>query len=1046
MQNEALALKVAEYEAEIERLKNLLVDQKDLTHKKEMESLVLEQKLRDRDSDCRARDSLIDEKKKVQDGLQNQLLQAQSQERLQLMPWAVHRPVVETCWASEIVHGSWALNLPPNTEVELPAKLAYSGYPVDVPGGSEAILPEGKELRVAFPPYSVLTFAKDVFFEEITVPSGTTIITDAKAAGPLHMTVPPGTRIIPPGNDLDHKLRLLEPSSEPDSAEASAASADDEIYFAPAGVPSAITAPAGSMLEMPMGVRSQLRVPSGCQYIFQMGQKRHLTVPGQSHIRLRDGGDGVLLLPPETCIRLPPADADHRSWNVFLPSDSIATVPKTPATSASLVNITVPNRTRIDGPEEGLGSASVPMGSKDFKNTSGIPLTTEVGPGSVIRLPEPPSSLPQDVAARMHVLGHECVGVALSAMEPSAAASALSDDGLDAEFVAACLTQARPDAINTIIRRVQIEKLRSIFLCLTPSEAGVLLAGYPSNQLRKVLDDLQLGRSMMPEVFEAVVEATTQFHNATMLMNGHVWQVQEATKAVMQLEPRASARLLAGTSAFKAASVLVNSSGHGFRKSAEWAEEIASHATLMHSLGVPYKHLNIKRAGLLQDLADAKNDLDLHKRASALMDHFLDGYGVACTLTRVDESTLLGLEAGMKEICEIPVTPRQGNTRGSSPSPSRSQIRVKSRRTVLASTDVSDMKMSKEDHLEVVASTEDVSWGSAHTVDPRLGMSVQMDSCMLIEYQEEALQKNSVVYRGSLMLVPVVLPDGTKWGAISHIMPSVASQHLLNGSLRRPSVNSQPKALECLLLMAMALRKCVCAILTATRKSVAWHQANNDAIAKELATAKNLAEVEKRDALVKMLTGLNEMKRQLSKEINGPAVLQMLQEIKGYSNPPYSVAKTLTALMVILNFHGFEQYLGETLCAFPAEDELGPLWAFTRNNIQLSTRHPDNIIRILTHESKENGEPHADDDAAASMRLQAAQKMVETVDKAILTKASKAAVVLYDWIQTAIKHHAVEKELLQLEPEITEEEEEEIKVEGIDKEAKAIMNIGRRAH
>ncbi|KAK3254150.1 hypothetical protein CYMTET_36629 [Cymbomonas tetramitiformis] len=356
MQNEALALKVAEYEAEIERLKNLLVDQKDLTHKKEMESLVLEQKLRDRDSDCRARDSLIDEKKKVQDGLQNQLLQAQSQERLQLMPWAVHRPVVETCWASEIVHGSWALNLPPNTEVELPAKLAYSGYPVDVPGGSEAILPEGKELRVAFPPYSVLTFAKDVFFEEITVPSGTTIITDAKAAGPLHMTVPPGTRIIPPGNDLDHKLRLLEPSSEPDSAEASAASADDEIYFAPAGVPSAITAPAGSMLEMPMGVRSQLRVPSGCQYIFQMGQKRHLTVPGQSHIRLRDGGDGVLLLPPETCIRLPPADADHRSWNVFLPSDSIATVPKTPATSASLVNITVPNRTRIDGPEEGAHS------------------------------------------------------------------------------------------------------------------------------------------------------------------------------------------------------------------------------------------------------------------------------------------------------------------------------------------------------------------------------------------------------------------------------------------------------------------------------------------------------------------------------------------------------------------------------------------------------------------------------------------------------------------------------------------------------------------
>eukprot|EP00854_Cymbomonas_tetramitiformis_P008270 gene8270-9825_t len=699
-------------------------------------------------------------------------------------------------------------------------------------GGSVVTIPEGSAASVAIGNNTMLTFANGVQVDEVTLPSGTRVTTPPEAAmkgKQVTMTVPPLTRIIPPSSA----------AAEDDSQTGKG----QEIHFTPAGAPSTITTPPGSMIDLPLGVRSSVRIPTGCKFFFALGQKRHMMLPGgtQLHVPLdkrvlakgtREEGatkdsyfdlamsqswverikDATMILPAETVITLPAGDSEHTAWDVQLPTGSVATVTASrcfTTVDAATVTVTVPELTHIDGPRDGIGSDKVPAGAS-FTNTTGIPMTLKVGAGSIIHFPEPLSTHPKDVAQRMLWLGPKCVGVALGAMDPFVASGAMDDALLVPEFVAACFRETRPETLSPIVRRMNLTKLANTFRHIGPSEAGSIIAGYPAKEWPDMLKQICAIDGEKPAAKNSVwgqqlLEFTENFSETKHLLLRQVWRPHKATNTALKLSPKVAGKLLAGSSAFRAAQVMNNSASMGYFNASSLIGEMSSTAELSYSVGIPYKHQNTKRALLAQQLAGAKNDVDLFKRSKMLMEFFLEGYGVACTLTRVDSDDTE--EPTASQDCN------EGQLKGGESGDEDEGEAVE------AEADEGAPQKSAEDDLEVVASTEAVFWGAESSPGHKAenGISVHMDAKMLAKYQEEALAANEVVYRGVLMLVPIVLPDGTKWGAISHIMTGEASKHLLN-DLRPPSVDSLPKALECLRLMAAAVQICVEHLRTTTRE------------------------------------------------------------------------------------------------------------------------------------------------------------------------------------------------------------------------------------
>ncbi|KAK3257208.1 hypothetical protein CYMTET_33695 [Cymbomonas tetramitiformis] len=171
-----------------------------------------------------------------------------------------------------------------------------------------------------------------------------------------------------------------------------------------------------------------------------------------------------------------------------------------------------------------------------------------------------------------------------------------------------------------------------------------------------------------------------------------------------------------------------------------------------------------------------------------------------------------------------------------------------------------------------------------------------------------------------------------------------------------------------------------------------------------------------------MLTALNEFKRQMAKQMSGPSMFQMLQELKSYPKAPVLVVKTFAALFVTLKVQkvagGFRKHLGPKWNQFPQDEQkLQALWTYVRSCIQLSSRHPDNLIRTMTQDSKVHGDMQALD-PETKIRVNAGEALIGGVLKEDLEKSSKAAGILHDWITVAIK-------LVRIQEEVYEEAEKE---------------------
>ncbi|KAK3285333.1 hypothetical protein CYMTET_7066 [Cymbomonas tetramitiformis] len=160
-----------------------------------------------------------------------------------------------------------------------------------------------------------------------------------------------------------------------------------------------------------------------------------------------------------------------------------------------------------------------------------------------------------------------------------------------------------------------------------------------------------------------------------------------------------------------------------------------------------------------------------------------------------------------------------------------------------------------------------------------------------------------------------------------------------------------------------------------------------------------------------LLTKINVEKRQLMQGMmkNEKKMYSALQEIKGYANPPVVLVRVLVSLFVILRVEGFEAHLGEDLKGFP--DSPSPkLWKFTQGNIQLSQRHPNNLLRLLSQATKAQVMEDMKVDAL-QLYIDAAHHIMEPVERDAVHRASSIAVRLLDWINIGIKQANIEMEL-----------------------------------
>eukprot|EP00854_Cymbomonas_tetramitiformis_P001127 gene1127-1684_t len=572
--------------------------------------------------------------------------------------------------------------------------------------------------------------------------------------------------------------------------------------------------------------------------------------------------------------------------------------------------------------------------------------------------------------------------MALGAMDPSSAAKAFNVEYLDANFVGACLRETRPEMVYPIIKRIAPERLAKVILSMTSGETGSMLVGMPLKDVGDFLDSLGFTMTDNSTIRISIMDSVRHYVEAKKLFACQLWQPQKAIAALLKLHPKIAARVLAGVSAPRAAMALCGSASAGFMKASAQLTEMANIASTAYALGIPFKHHNIKRATLLQGVASVKNDADLLEvgcmleKCKELMELFTNVYGVACTLTRADPSLFKRANVWDKTLEDatkiVDGNHREGWTR------------------------------LREIAIDVVATTEAIQWSR----DPEAaveagGLGVRMDPKKMSEYQIEALSKDEVVYKNTIMVVPVLLPDGTKWGTISHVMTGHAFSHVLN-DLRPPAVNVMPVALECLDLMAAALRLCVGTVLQ-TRREAAAHSM---AMAAMLRERKNTMKAHERtEAIKKMLSGLDEIRCNAELSIRNAGMTKMLEEIKTYKKPPLPVIKTMAVLMVVLNKDGFKEHLGDNFNQLPSDNEaaMATLWKHTVNQIDLNPSSDDYFMQSLQDTCTTQGLINLSKTDEGKTRVAAAESLMRDINQETLSHSSNAAGSLYDLIHLAVQ-------------------------------------------
>ncbi|KAK3261858.1 hypothetical protein CYMTET_29256 [Cymbomonas tetramitiformis] len=981
------------------------------------------------------------------------LMQHQQRANVGYMPWVSTvngQLFVESKWATFLSVGLCTLAVPPLSRVELSAKVVMNGQFVDVPGGTAIALPPGDTQEATISSNCVITFPDDMEKAEVLVHGGTQIILPSTGRDEYDIVLPPGTHITPPQDEA--RLRAAEELKE-------------DVKVVPPGGTATVTMVKGSSIRLPLGMRAKIEAPTGCQYFFSSGQKQRVTVPGRTNITSPTTvKDFPAMLPSKSVLTLPVQDISNmsylkseasetytldRTFHVILPCSSMVYLPKT----GEDMTVTIPHGAAATSPQD-RGTADIGEG-KTVTVDNGVPRTLTCAPGTTVSLPWGHSARAEDVAKQMQLAGPACTATALGGMEPALVVNAFSSGVLELDFRQEILSQSRPEVVQQVIKRmpaVQVNELmdtmdRSVtgaWMSIMPVKDQALMFAGKENapvalEIMNCAQQISLLKNMLPKCNDQLSKAT-----------------QECAVNMVELNSTAvGALVLAGSQSSHASTVMNAMSTIDLEVACQHLEALLGLAGNMITLSRKYKSEDMAAARLLQALELADTDTEVREEVMSVLVHFEKAYGIQCTVMRNDPdnetsfSTKFradaplapgsspvptnpaspGASGGATNPQEPPSTPPPGEEETGSTTPLGRMSRVEgitpTHEFIDDSMDNSEFAVEQEaqDRVDILYSTEDIKWGAMssarNTSASRTGFVTQMDARRLLHIQEEAKVKKQMVMRGAMLMIPVITPAGKTFAFISHVIPSLACKHFFGG-LRPPTTFSIPKTIECLMLLSKAL---LCgmekAAMTAANQATAPMPDN---------------EHDKgREELMRLLTNLNKMKADLYKNMlkNREKIQSHLHEIKNYSKPPEVMVRVMTTLYVLMKNNDvkarpmphhilgcaqdFVPYLGQELYNFPKDEkDLMKLWKFVRGNIQLSQRHPNNILRMLYQATKERALGDSGNQLKKA-QIKAVEKLMDTVDDEKIAKASSVGSMISEFIKLGIKQAQVELKLMAME-------------------------------
>eukprot|EP00241_Pyramimonas_parkeae_P019407 CAMPEP_0114323302 /NCGR_PEP_ID=MMETSP0059-20121206/27784_1 /TAXON_ID=36894 /ORGANISM="Pyramimonas parkeae, Strain CCMP726" /LENGTH=323 /DNA_ID=CAMNT_0001451531 /DNA_START=13 /DNA_END=985 /DNA_ORIENTATION=+ len=285
-----------------------------------------------------------------------------------------------------------------------------------------------------------------------------------------------------------------------------------------------------------------------------------------------------------------------------------------------------------------------------------------------------------------------------------------------------------------------------------------------------------------------------------------------------------------------------------------------------------------------------------------------------------------------------------------------------------------------------------------------------MSAFALQQAQDEAFETKKTVFTDLLLVVPIFLPvTGLPWGAIVHINKNQAASSIMGNIFQKPKQNSFPKAVECLQAMAAAIGVAVGTMeklqleLTPEAKDTKGDEESELMEKLQLELTPEAKDTKGDEAIAALKAGkavVNNQSLRLSLARSIDRGTRERKALLNNANPPRVIKTILMVMLISVNTEDMEEHLGEDLLSLPEEnseaDQL--LWSFVRKNINLNSRHPRYIMRLLKDSSKGFTGFHKDVDLLRKTHASVTMLM-EGVTREGVKYASSQAVGLFDYVQ-----------------------------------------------
>lgn len=870
-------------------------------------------------------------------------------------------------------------------------RMVHEGHVINVPGKTVIHVPESSDVTV--PSNSTFIFPADE--GQVTLPAGTSITLplDSQGKDKFSVTIPPHTRIVPP----------LDPSGI--AADNLECVSQDSVHFAPTGGMSDATCVAGSIIIMPKKGRAKLKIPSGSSLIFAFGQKRHVEVPAGTTIEMPSGVDHPCLVPPNAEIQLPEQSLMHQGYtNKSVQSkhefDREMYLLLTPGAEVFLpkkgqwYTITMPSGSRVKAPEGCKPTPDIGPGCS-YTRENGLPFTCRCPEGSAIKLPSGNNASPEAVARRFILSGTDCCSMAVGGMDPKFAAQVLNTNILDPRRVALILHNTREVAAYSILRRLDHQLMKKVMELLPATVAGVMISQTTGKEQEELMERAGLKGSK-----RVLIGAhATNYMGVKTLLSNKEFRPWKTTAEIGSFDALSVARLLASAPSSRAAAIMSNMSSMNFQMAVETMNNLSNISSKALALTYSYKQADIELNRLFEQLCATNTTMGLHKKSKEVFHFCNKQYGIAMTLS----------DAGPLDDEKEEQSPEEEFGLISKEAEQKSAMLLMLKESM---TSAGAKEERADERLNIILSTEDIKYGSnpnpADDPDQEC-MTTALKSSELIKVQEKAAAAKKLIIHQTVMMVPVLSMDGQKCICyLSHVLKRNA-HNLLLGGFPKPSENVTAKAVEILDQLSKAL-------------CLAYDEVARNPNRDEMVLDEN-----EWTRLQEMLDALKRRKKAAVEQLMAKkkSIMAALQEMKGYDKPPVIVVRVFSALFVVLNIGDYEEYLKETLTTFPKdpfvnmkggvvskEKDATSLWYNIRNNIQISQRHPDNLLKVLHQQSKSDLSEADPDNLKEKLRRSDASKvLIEPVEKKALERASGVAVLLMDFLMISMEQVDLEAEM-----------------------------------